>query len=101
MLADPLSRGAEEEFQRRHELSGLAARFGRARRIDPPAAFLRRWLARLGKVKRDAAAIAEEMAPRQLALRERRLAAARRSRARRVGRERRLARWTAGGESGR
>ena len=59
MLADPLSRGDEAEFLRRYAQSGLAPRFGPARRVEAPTAFLADWLRRLAGVKRTAAAAKE------------------------------------------
>jgi hypothetical protein len=87
MLADPLSRGAEDEFLRRYALSGLAPRFGPARRVEPPAEFLREWLVRLGRIKREAAAGAVERAPAVREQYERRMAKAKRRRERRARRE--------------
>ena len=40
MLADPLSRGDEAAFLRRYADSGLAARYGPAKRVPPPTDFM-------------------------------------------------------------
>ena len=59
MLADPLSRGDEAAFLRRYAESGLAARFGPAKRVSPPTDFMLSWLRKLAAVKGTAAAEAE------------------------------------------
>ena len=63
MLADALSRLQEEEFLREYAAAGRVERFGPAKRVAPPLAWLSRWLRRLASIKaaavqRDAARVA-------------------------------------------
>ena len=51
MLADPLSRGDEVEFLRQYAEAGCVERFGPARRVPAPTAWMKRWLRRLARVK--------------------------------------------------
>ena len=82
MLADPLSRGDEAAFLRRYADSGLAVRYGPAKRVPPPTDFMLSWLRKLEAVKGTAAAEAEARSAAN-ALAPRRRRGGRRERARR------------------